>query len=142
MAISITWPTGVIFIPQADLTPLGGSLYELDLNTFRIALKDLEDDEAGISWPKTHNHSPPVTLGGVLFARQVEILAPYTVTFQDGQYGVNIVGANSNLSDRLNRNQVSVVTANSAGLVEVGGGSVTVDDLRKVQSTLFALLGR
>lgn len=126
MAISITWNTGVIYVPQADLTHLSGTLYELDLDAFRLELKSLEDDEAGMSWPATHTHNTTSTLAGTTFARQIEILAPYTVTFEDGQYGVNLVGANSNLLDRLNRNQVSVASSNSAGLVVVdsgGGGS-------------------
>lgn len=127
MAVSCDWPSGVIFVPKADLTPLGGSLYELDADWLRLSLKDLEDDEAGIVWPKTHNHNPPVMLGGVTFARQIEILAPYTLTFEDGIYGVNVVGANTNLADVLNRNSVSVATANSAGLITVAGGAGETD---------------
>lgn len=118
--ISVNWPTGVIFVPQADLTLVSGTTYQLDLNAFRLALKDLEDDEEGMPWPKTHNHNTEVTLAGTTFARTIEIIAPYTVTFEDGQYAVNLVGANSNLLDVLNRNQVSVASQNSAGLVGVG----------------------
>ena len=50
-------------------------------------------------------------------ARTVEIINGYTVTFEDGQYAVNLVGANSNVGDVVNVNQVSVRSANSAGLV-------------------------
>ena len=58
----------------------------------------------------------------------------YTVTFEDGQYAVNLVGANSNVGDRVNVNQVSVRSANSAGLQDLStilssayNGEVCVD---------------
>jgi hypothetical protein len=117
MSISINWATKVISVPQVDLTPLGGSLYELDVDAFRLTLKDLEDDEAGMAFPHTHNHVGESTLAGTTFARQVEIINGYTVTFQDGQYRVRLAGANNNISDVANLNQVSIVAANSAGLV-------------------------
>jgi len=40
------------------------------------------------------------------------------VTFEDGSYAVNLVGANSNISDITNLNSVSVRAANSAGLID------------------------
>lgn len=118
MAISIDWPNSVINVPQADLTLISGSSYTLDVNWFRLQLKDLEDDPAGIGWPDTHVHTPPVTLSGSTYARFVEIINGYTVTFEDGNYGVALQGANNNIVDVLNRNQVSVIANNSAGLTE------------------------
>lgn len=107
----------------------------LDLNAFRLDLKALEDGNQGMTYPVTHVHNPPLTVGGVELARTVEIINDYTVTFEDGQYAVNLVGANSNVGDRVNVNQVSVRSANSAGLVtsaaiEYGeyGGGVTIDE--------------
>lgn len=122
MAIFIDWGTKIIHVPQADLTPLGGSTYQLDVNDLRLTLKDLEDDEEGMAFVLTHNHVPPLTLAGIQFARVVEIVNGYTIQFEDGQYGVNIVGGNSNIADVLVRNQVSVNTANSAGLIVTSGG--------------------
>ena len=75
------------------------------------------DSPEGITWLKTHNHNTEVLLGGLTYARVIEILEPYTVTFEDGQYAVNLVGANSNVGDKVNVNQVSVRSANSAGLI-------------------------
>lgn len=135
MAISVNWFTGVITVPQADLTLISGTTYELDLDTFRLALKDLEDDEAGMPWPKTHNHNTQVTLSGITFARQIEILFPYTVEFEDGVYGVNLVGANSNIPDVLVRNSVSVNSQNSAGLIVTTVGGV---DQATVQAAMTA----
>jgi len=49
MAISVDWPTGVISVPQSYLTLISGSLYELDVDQFRLDLKDLEDSEDSIA---------------------------------------------------------------------------------------------
>lgn len=129
--ITIDWPSGVIAVPQADLTPLGGGIYELDLNVFRLRLKDLEDDEAGMPFLRTHNHNPEVTVSGVTISRVVEIINGYTVTFEDGQYAVNLVGANSNVADVTNVNQVSIRAFNTAGLITVdtGGSGLTAADV-------------
>lgn len=119
--ISIAWASRVILVPQSFLTPLGGSIYELNINDFRLALKDLEDDEDGIAFPRTHNHNAEVTIAGVTLSRVIEIINDYTVTFEDGQYAVNLVGANSNISDVTNVNQVSIRSQNSAGLTSITG---------------------
>ena len=84
MAISINWSTGVITVPKADTVQIQASpeIRTLDIDTFRLALKDLEDEVDGIVFPTTHNHVAPITVGGTVFARVVEILPPYTVTFE------------------------------------------------------------
>lgn len=132
MAISIDWQTKVIYIPQADLTPLGGSLYELDVDWFRLQLKDLEDNIEGMPFLDTHRHTTETELGGVTYARFVEIINGYTVTFEDGQYAVNLVGANNNILDVTNVNQVSLRSSNSAGLissvVETGVSGLTEEE--------------
>lgn len=118
MALSINWLTKVITIPKADTLLVQSSpteIRELSINTFRLGLKDIEDDE-GMPYLDTHAHNPPVSVGGVTLARVVEIINGYTITFEDGQYAVNLVGANSNIGDNINVNQVSVRSANSAGL--------------------------
>ncbi len=125
MAITIDWGnTNVIFVPQADLTLVSGSLYQLDVNAFRLALKDLEDDLQGMPFPRTHNHNTEAVLGGLTFARQVEIIAPYSVEFEDGAYSVQLTGANNNIFDIqsgiLVQNQVQVIPNNSAGSTSPG----------------------
>lgn len=119
MAISVNWGTRVVYVPQADLTPLGGSLYELDIDVFRLALIALSDDEAGMPYPDTHVHNTEVVLGGVTYAQIVEMINSFTVEFENGSYGVNMVGANSNIADVLVLNSVSTRSNNSAGLVVV-----------------------
>jgi len=137
MATSVNWLTGIISIPKADLTLIQSSpteIRQLDINAFRLELRDLEENEDGRPFPRTHDHNAPVDIGGVSLARVIQILSPYTITFEDGQYAVNLTNANSNIGDRVNVNQVSVRSANSAGLQELSalryasfGGVVSVD---------------
>lgn len=115
--LSVDWPTSVITIPQSYLTLISGSLYELDLYQLHLDLRTEEATALGGPYSRTHDHDTEVSLSGLVYARRVNILPPYTVTFEDGQYGVNMVGANSNVFDVVNRNQVSVGSQNSAGLV-------------------------
>lgn len=122
MAITIDWGQKIISIPKADLLLLQSSpteVRQLNLNEFRLTLKDLEDSDLGMAALTTHNHVAPISVGGVTLERVVEIINGYTVTFEDGQYAVNLVGANSNVGDVVNVNQVSVRSANSAGLVNL-----------------------
>lgn len=123
MAISVDWGTKVISVPQSYLTPIGGSLYELDTDQFRLDLKDLEDSEAGIAFPSTHSHNTQVGLGGVTYARTIEIINGYTVTFESGSYRVRLAGSNNNIADVTNLNSVSILSQNSAGLIAVDSGA-------------------
>lgn len=119
MALSIDRLTNVIFVPKADMQLIQSTpseIRQLDIDAFRLELKDIEDDPSGIGYTDTHRHVAPISVGGVTLARVVEVLEPYTVTFEDGQYQVNLVGANSNIADRTNLNQVGIRSANSAGL--------------------------
>jgi hypothetical protein len=130
MAISVHWPTGVITVRQADLNPLGGLLFQLDVNAFRLALKDLEDSEEGQVWPTTHNHNTELTLSGVTYARSFEIINGYTVEFENGMYSVACVGANHNIADVKVMNSVSLIIGNSAGLIAVAGAGSTAGEIR------------
>jgi hypothetical protein len=124
MAITIDWGTKVIYIPTSFLTLIQSVptvIYNLDLNDLRMALKDLEDGEEGINFLDTHRHNAEVTVGGITLARVIEMINGYTITFEDGQYAVNLLGANSNVADVVNVNQVSLRTANSAGLITTSG---------------------
>jgi len=122
MAISIDWSNKIINIPRNDLTLIQSSpseIRELDMNSFRLILKDLEDDEEGMPFPDTHSHVAPINVGGVTLARVIEIKNGYSATFENGQYAVNLKGANTNLQDVTNVNQVSIRPSNSAGLQDL-----------------------
>lgn len=124
MAISVNWGTKVIYVPQDYLTSLGGSLYELDVDQFRLDLKDLEDNEDGIPFPDTHRHNTEVSLSGTTYARSVEIINGYVVTFEAGGYQVSCVGANHNIGDVMtNTTGPSLIIGNAAGLIVTSGGS-------------------
>lgn len=121
MALSVNWATGVITVPKADtvLFDIGPpEIRTYSVNTFRLALKDLEDDE-GMSYLDTHSHNTEVTLGGLALARTFEIINGYTITFEDGLYTVRLSGANHNILDVANPNQVNLQASNSAGLVNL-----------------------
>jgi len=117
---------------------------QLNINDFRLTLRDLEDSEQGMLYVDTHIHNPPVTISGVTLARVVEIINGYTITFEDGAYAVNIVGGNSNVADVVNINNVGVRTANSAGLQDAVSlqassflGQVAVDTSSIYDGTTF-----
>jgi hypothetical protein len=131
MAITINWLTKVITVPQADLTALGGGFFELDVELFRNQLKNLEDDEAGMPFPPTHRRNAPVVLSGVTYAQTFEIINGYTVTFESvgTAYTIKCAGANHNLADVKNINDVSLVVGNSAGLVVGSGGGASAADI-------------
>lgn len=121
MPVTIDYSTYTINVPQSYLTQTGPSTYTLDTNEFRITLRDLEDDEAGMPHPKTHNHNTKVTLSGIEYARVIEILSPYSITFEDTgtPYRVFLTGSNNNILDVANLNNVSIAPSNSAGLVQM-----------------------
>ena len=119
MTTTIDWLTQIITIPKADTTLVQASpeVRELDVNAFRLGLKDIEDSEDGMPHLDTHQHNTEVTISGVTYARTFEIINGYTVEFEDGQYTVSCTGANHNLGDVKVANQVSLIINNAAGLI-------------------------
>lgn len=140
MAVSINWGTKVIFIPQADLTLISGTIYELDVNWLRLQLKSLEDSPEGISYPDTHRHNTEVVLSGVTYARTVEIINGYTITFEEtlSHYTIRCAGANHNIADVLNPGMNNLIISNSAGLQTVTSGSgVTLQDMLDIATKVW-----
>lgn len=130
------------YMPVVQTTPT--EIRQLNIDSFRTSLNDLMDDPAGIPYPTNHSHSPPTTFAGVTLARVVEVLDPYVIEFEDDQYNVNVVGGNSNVSDKTVKNQVGVNTANSAGLQDPFSlqaasymGEVCIDTLNGAAGTTF-----
>ena len=128
--VTINWVTKVITIEKDYLTPTAKpNIFDLDTNVFRLDLKSLEASEDGMSYLDTHQHNTEVPLGGIIYARVIEIINGYTITFENGFYGVNLLGSNNNIADVLNLNYVSIRTNNAAGLIVVQTGSgVTEQD--------------
>ncbi len=130
VGIEVLWGQRKIVIPKLSthlVQSVPSEIRELDLDDFRRALLALQDDATGIAYPDTHRHNTAVTVGGVTLARVIEIINDYVVEFEDGQYAINLVGANSNVADRVIVNQVSVRAANSAGLAVTESGVGAAD---------------
>lgn len=131
MAISINPMTFVITIPKSDTTYdstnslTGYEVRTYDEYDFMRELGSYIDNSAnGITLLKTHTHETEATIAGVTYARKFQVLAPYTITFEDGTYQVLLNGGtNNNIVDVLNPNNVSIIPANSAGLQVVTQGS-------------------
>jgi len=132
---TVDWESRIINVPLSDLTLISTGVYQHDIDVFRLALKDLEDGE-GMPYPDTHRHNTAVTISGITIARVFEIINGYTITYEDGQYRVVLVGANNNIIEVANVNQVSIVPTNSAGLIQVNtsGGTFTATDRTTLQS--------
>jgi hypothetical protein len=121
MAISIDYTTRIISIPKSDLTLVQATpseIYELNIDDFRLRLKDIEDNVGGISFVDTHFSSTAVTVEGAVVSRVFEIINGYTVTFEDGNYTVNLVGASTNIAEVINLNQVKVHGVSSTALAQ------------------------
>ncbi len=134
MAISINFATKVILINQADLTLISGSLFELPTeDTFRFQVNSLLDSEEGIVFDDAIRHNTSVTVAGTTFARTIEIINGYSVTFENLLYSVRLAQSNNNLFDVessiLNPSgNVTVIGQNSAGLIETAVSGLTAPE--------------
>ena len=118
MPITVDWPNKVVEIPRNDMPLVQSNPIEirsLDLQQLHLTLRALEAGD-GIDYPHTHDYVLPFDVGGTSLAPVLAMINDYTVRFEDGQYAVNLIGANSNVGDVVNINQVSVRSSNSAGL--------------------------
>lgn len=117
--IYIDWLTKIIYVPQSYLTPIGNDSYQLDTYAFHIDLRLIESNVDGAVFIPTHNHNTEVSLGGVIYARVIEFINDYTITFEDvgTPYRVILLGSNNNIMDVTNINNVSIASSNSSGLI-------------------------
>jgi hypothetical protein len=114
---------------------------ELDTTQFWLDLKDLEYSVDGMPWTDTQVNFPSYTISGIVYAQAFVIIPPYFVTFEDGQYGVSLVGTNNNILDVATQNQVRIASNNSAGLQIVTSGSgVTQQDKDDIENQIFTRL--
>jgi hypothetical protein len=131
MAITVDWSTKTFFVPQADLTLVSGTLYEMNTETdFRQAINAIMADEDGIVFEDPIDHNTTYSVAGVTYARKIEVINGYNITLTpDSQWTVRLTGSNNNLFDVengiLNQNQVQVIANNSAGLIITGTSGLT-----------------
>ncbi len=132
MALTLDPATKVITIPQADLTPVIGTLYELDTDAFRKDVFTLLASEPYIWMADAFVHNTEVTVAGVTYARFIEFINGFSIEFENLTYSVRLAGSNNNIFDVENgilvQNLVQVIAQNSAGLV------VTAETDRVIQS--------
>lgn len=136
MAYAYNYATLTITVPQADLTPVSGTLFDLDTKVFKETVADEQDSARGMPYIVAIRHNTEVTVAGTTFARTIELINGWSLTFEDGTYTVRLVGSNNNLFDVangiLNQNQVQIISQNSAGLITVdtGGTALTAQQTR------------
>lgn len=130
MPMSINHLTYVISIPKADTVfvetnaETGYEIRSYDEYAFMREVGAYLDTEPGIVLDDTHEHFTSNVLSGVEYARIFKLLAPYTITIEDGAYQVKLVGGtNTNFIDVLNPNNVSVIPDNSAGKQVIASSS-------------------
>lgn len=132
--VEVLWESKIIFVPKSVMPvsqTVPSEVRTLNVYDFHGYLRDLEASDAGVLYQPMHTFNPSLDLGGVVLAPVVSIINGYTIVFEDGQYAANIVGGNSNIADVVNLNQVSVRSANSAGLQQVstGGSGATAEEI-------------
>jgi hypothetical protein len=132
MAITIDWMTKVITCPQADLTPVSGTLYELDTEAFRNDLHTLQASEEGMVYDAIFSHNTEATIVGVTYARLIEIINGYSIVFTpDSAWSVRYANSNNNMFDVgagiLVQNNVQVIAQNSAGLINTTNETIATD---------------
>lgn len=148
MPLTVDFANKIIYPDRAEMVQIQSSpiaIYQLDVNALHLDLRDLEDDEEGIWADVTHTYKAPTTLSGVTYARLMEIINDYTITFlPDNAWVCQVVGGNSNVGDRVNPNNVSVQVANSAGLQDAESlqaasfqGAVSIDITSSFSGTVF-----
>jgi hypothetical protein len=121
MAITIDYNTYIINVPKlytqfVSTDPQTGlEVRSMDIVQFAKDLYDVQDNPDG-AWATTaYEYTAPKDVGGVQLAPVVLILSPYIITFEDGQYAVNLVNGNTNIQDKVTVNQVSIRPSNSVG---------------------------
>lgn len=119
MSYTIDWANKIVHIPKSDLEKIDDTHYKLDLMDFKKTIDDIMDNTDGIVNVDIIKHFTSVTIGGTTYAPMVEIINDYTVTFEAGEYSVDLYGANSNIIDKINYNGVSILANNAAGLVTI-----------------------
>ena len=152
MAITIDYSTYPYVInigkssPMVQIQSTPTEIWQLSVDTLHDVLRDLEDDVEGMPFPLTHVYVGSFTVSGATLAAIVDITDDYVVTFENGSYRVNLVGANNNVGDRATVNNVSVSSSNSAGLQDLNSlqiasfqGGVAVDVNSPFSGTEFPI---
>lgn len=143
--VSATPPyKALVTIPQDydNLTLLSGAApngtWGLDSMAFWQDLKDLEASEDGIVFNDLQTHNLPYTIAGVTYADAISMLCEITFynSVANEDWTVIISGSNNDIwsipdsvyNPTKGSGHLSLVSQNSAGLVEVGTSGLTTDE--------------
>ena len=100
MNFTIDYNTFIIEVERASLPLAQSSPTEIrtfEVGLFHELLRDTEDNAVHMPFLDTHNWVASKLIGGVTLAPIFEMLPQYTITFEDGLYVINVIGANSNI---------------------------------------------
>lgn len=130
--MTVDFPNKIIEVPKTDLSLVSGTLYTYGTNSkFRFDLMAIMDNEEGIVFPQSYEHTAGKTIAGINYARFIQIINSYQVRFEDGQYTIVLEESNNDIWDVGNgilyQNQVQVIPSNSAGLIQVISGSAVTE---------------
>lgn len=138
--MEIDFPSGKIYVYKADMvktqsTPV--EIYSHSMVGFYLDLMLQQDSENGRPFPLINDYGKGKTVGGTPLAPSLEITPYYEVEYTAGNYIVDLVGMNTNVSSRTIANGVSIRPQNTAGLTDVSvlssasyGGKVVVSTTR------------
>lgn len=115
--LTIDWPTQVITIPTTALTLSSGVNYTYAVEDFFADLLQTFATEEAMPFVIGYTNQAPVVVGSITLARVLQAVNGYTWTFEDAEINVEITSGNTNVFDVLNKNNVNVFSANSAGLI-------------------------
>ena len=101
MALTLDPATKVISVPQADLSLVSGTLWALDTDQFRKDVMTLLASEPYIWMPNPYDHNGEVTIFGTTYARTLEFVNGFSITFEDtgSAYSIRLDGSNNNIAD-------------------------------------------
>lgn len=110
MSILIDWLSKVITVHKADLAvvQLSPEIRQLNLGSFHLTLRALEAAYLGMPYPQTHTNVTPYVVGDVAIPRVMHFVNGYTITFENGDYTVWVVGGASNIQGVVTPNDVVV----------------------------------
>lgn len=133
MAVNVTdWNGQLLHVPKSDLTPTGDpQRFVLDMEWLRFQLHALEYSEPGETAYRMHTRVAPIPVGSITKPQAISIINGWTLEFEPGDpdpYMVTVVGADTNLSDLVVLNNVSVRAELSTGTVQVSTGSGSGSD--------------
>ena len=136
--------THIIDITQSELTFIGGQLYELDTDQFRQDMNALLDDEDHIWMSDYAIRNAPVTVAGTTFAQTLEVVAPWSIRFENLAYSVRLTNSNNNIFDveggiLVTQPLVNVIAQNSAGLVINQQQSLSAGDITAIAAAVWGM---